>query len=98
MPTNPTEPDLDEPSPAERAHLDRDRWPEFERELRARRPRRAHFRVLRGADQDNAPWEWLVMRCRTRGEVERVLNRYRVDWELREREVDVPGARIVRCS
>jgi hypothetical protein len=77
-------------------HLERDRWPEFERELRRRRPRITRFDVHHyGAERQ--PWEWLVWPCRTWTEVERVLNRHRVDWERENGEIVMEGMRIYRC-
>ena len=77
-------------------HLERDRWPEFERELWARRPCRYHF-DLHHYGADPARWEWLVHRCRNWSEVERVLNRHRVPWEQGQREILIEGATIYRC-
>ena len=77
------------------AHLERDRWPEFERELRARRPRIARFDVHHyGAERQS--WEWLVWRCRTWDEIKRVLNRHGVDWERESGEILMQGMRIYR--
>lgn len=85
------------PAPSEAVtHLERDRWPEFERELRRRRPRITRFDVHHyGAERQ--PWEWLVWPCRTWAEVERVLNRHRVDWEREGGEIVMEGMRIYRC-
>jgi hypothetical protein len=78
------------------AELERDRWPEFERELRGRRPRRFRFDVHHyGASCQG--WEWLVRSCRTWAEVERVLNRHRVMWEREAGELVLAGMRIFRC-
>jgi hypothetical protein len=79
------------------AYLERDRWPEFERELRKRRPRITHFDVHHyGAERQR--WEWLIWRCRTWGEVERVLNRHGMDWEREPGYIVMQGMRIYRCS
>jgi len=89
-------PDFMSASAERLAHLERDRWPEFERELRRRRPRRFHF----DAHHYGAPsqsWEWLVRSCRTWTEVERVLNRHRVTWERVAGEIVLAGMRIFRC-
>ena len=84
-------------SDAERlAHLERDRWPEFERELRARRWRVVRFDVHHYG-MEKQRWEWLLWRCRNWGEVERVLNRHRVPWEQGQREILIEGATIYRC-
>ena len=77
-------------------HLERDRWPEFERELSRRRLRMTRFDVHHyGAECQS--WEWLVQRCRTWAEVERVLNRHRVDWERKNGEIQMEGMHIYRC-
>ena len=60
--------------------IERDRWPEFERELNSRRVRRFHFDTC-AYDGERRGWERLVWRCRTWTEVTRVLNKHRVDWE-----------------
>jgi len=78
------------------AHLERDRWPEFERELRCRRPRRYHFDIHHHGLTPQR-WEWLVHRCRTWAEVERVLNRHHVPWEQGRGEILLGGATIYRC-
>lgn len=83
-------------TPEALAHLERDHWPEFERELWARKPRRYHF-DLHHYGADPARWEWLVHRCRNWSEVERVLNRHRVPWEQGQREILIDGATIYRC-
>jgi hypothetical protein len=86
-----------EPGEAERlAHLERDRWPEFERELWARRPRRVRFDIHHyGAAPQR--WDWLVHRCRNWTEVERVLNRHHVPWEQGRGEILIDRATIYRC-
>ena len=77
-------------------HLERDRWPELERELSLRRLRLIRFDVHHyGAP--GAPWEWLLHRCRTWAEVERVLNRHRVAWKRERGEILIDGATIYRC-
>jgi hypothetical protein len=77
-------------------HLERDRWPEFERELRLRRPRLIRFDAHHyGAERQS--WEWQVGRCRTWAEVERVLNRHRVAWKHKHGEIHMDGATIYRC-
>ena len=83
-------------APETLAHLERDRWPEFERELRARRWRVVRFDVHHyGAARQ--PWEWLLWRCRKWDEVERVLNRHRVDWQRERGALLIDGATIYRC-
>jgi hypothetical protein len=78
-------------------HLERDRWPEFERELRLRRPRKVHFSVAQYRVGERPRWEWMVTRCRTWTEVEQVLNRHRVDWKREHGEIVVDGANVYRC-
>jgi hypothetical protein len=63
----------------------RDRWPEFERELRQRRPRRCHFDTC-NHDGDRRGWEWLV------------LNKHRVDWERSQGHIVMDGMTIDRLS
>ncbi len=75
----------------------RDRWPEFERELRQRRPRRFHFDTC-NHDGDRRGWEWMVWRCRTWTEVSRVLNKHRVDWERSQGQIVIDGMTINRVS
>ena len=75
----------------------RDRWPEFERELRQRRPRRFHFDTC-NHDGERRGWEWMVWRCRNWTEVGRVLNRHRVDWERRRYQIVTDGLTINRVS
>lgn len=78
------------------AYLERDRWPEFERELRQRRPRITRFDVHHYGD-GRQPWEWLVWRCRTWAEVERVINRHKVDWKREHGRIVMDGMSIYRC-
>lgn len=84
-------------APEALAHLERDRWPEFERELWARRSRKFRFGIHH---YGLAPqrWEWLLHRCRSWCEVERVLNRHRVDWRRERGEILLEGATIYRCG
>lgn len=88
-------------SPAETtvdlAHLERDRWPEFERLLQTRRPRRCRF-DLHHYGLAPQRWEWLVQRCRSWNEVERVLNRHRIHWRRQRGELLLEGATIYRCG
>lgn len=78
------------------AHLERDRWPEFERELRARRWRVVRFDVHHyGAERQ--PWEWMLWRCRNWTEVERVLNRHRVDWQREDGRLVLDRMSVFRC-
>ena len=82
-------------APDRLAELERDRWPEFERELRRRRFRVIHFDTC-NYDGERRGWEWLVHRCRTWTEVERVLNRHRVDWDRKNGEIIMDGMTIFR--
>ncbi len=83
-------------TPETLAHLERDRWPELERELWARRPRKFRFHPC-NYDGERRGWESLVWRCRNWGEVERVLNRHRVAWERVSRwEIRIDGMSIHR--
>jgi hypothetical protein len=75
----------------------RDRWPEFELELRQRRPRRFHFDTC-NHDGERRGWEWMVWRCRTWTEVSRVLNKHRVDWERSQGQIRIDGMTINRLS
>jgi hypothetical protein len=85
------------PSEPERlAHLERDHWPEFERELGRRRLRRVHFGASHHRLEEKPRWEWMVWRCRTWVEVERVLNRHRVDWKREHGEIVLDGMNIYR--
>jgi hypothetical protein len=93
------EPKPGEEAPAERlVHLERDRWPEFERELQRRRPRRIRFSVTHYRMEERARWEWMIARCRTWSEVERVLNRHGVDWKRERGEIAIDGMNIYRCA
>lgn len=75
------------------AHLERDRWPEFERELTKRRS--IHFCVHHyGAERQE--WERFVPRCRNWKEVERVLNRYKADWKKKAGAIEMADASIYR--
>lgn len=83
-------------APEALAHLERDRWPEFERELCQRRPRKFYFHPC-SYDGGRRGWEWLVWRCRNWSEVERVLNRHGVDWQRVGRfEIRLDGMSIHR--
>jgi len=75
--------------------LERDRWPEFERELNSRRVRRFHFDTC-AYDGERRGWERLVWRCRTWTEVIRVLNKHRVDWKRDTRQIRMEGMSIHR--
>ena len=66
------------------AYLERDRWPEFERELRRRHNRKTHF-LLRPHDGERPGWAWMIWQCRKWEEIEKVLNRHNVDYRWKER-------------
>jgi len=66
------------------AHLERDRWPEFERELRKRRNRKARF-ILSMWYGERPCWAWMLWQCRKWEEVEKVLNKHRVDYRWKHR-------------
>ena len=78
------------------AHLDRDRWPEFERELRMRRLRKVSFDCHHYV-AESQPWEWQVCRCRSWAELEKVLNWQRVGWERKGGRIEMEGMSIFRC-
>jgi hypothetical protein len=80
------------------AWLERDRWPEFERELRLRRNRKARF-ILSVWYGERPGWAWLLWQCRKWEEVERVLNRHHVDyrWKQRWAVLELPDAEIYRA-
>lgn len=79
------------------AYLERDRWPEFERELRARRNRKAHFDLCQWSEE-RPSWAWLIWKCRKWGEVEKVLNRHNVehDWKHRGQVMEIEDGEIYR--
>ena len=90
---------FEEITPARLAHLERDRWPEFERELRLRRNRKAHF-ALSVWHGERPQWAWLIWACRKWEEVEKVLNRHNVEyrWKHRRAVLELDGAEIFRLS
>ncbi len=86
------------------AHLERDRWPEFERELRMRRLRmrrlrKIHFDLCRWSGE-RPRWGWMINRCRKWDEVERVLNRHNVSfhWQHRRAVLELDDAEVYRLS
>jgi hypothetical protein len=80
-------------------YLERDRWPEFEAELRTRRPRKIHFDLCTWREE-RPRWAWMVGRCRKWEEIERLLNRHHVDYRWKERRavIEIEGAEIYRLS
>jgi hypothetical protein len=81
------------------AHLERDRWPEFERELRRRRLRKTHFDLWQFYG-DRPRWVHLLWQCRKWEEVEKVLNKHNVGyrWKQRRAVMELPDAEIYRLS
>jgi hypothetical protein len=90
---------LEEITPERLAHLERDRWPEFERELRVRRNRKARF-ILSVSYGERPAWAWLIWQCRKWEEIEKVLNRHNVEyrWKDRRSVLELDGAEIFRCG
>jgi hypothetical protein len=90
---------FEEITPERLTHLERDRWPEFERELRVRRNRKAHF-ILSVWYGERPRWAWLIWQCRKWDEVERVLNRHNVDyrWKHQRAVLELEDAEIFRQS
>lgn len=74
------------------AHLERDRWPEFERDLRLRRNRKVHFDLCTW-HMERPGWAWLICRCRKWDEVERVLNKHNLGycWKHRWHVMQIEG-------
>ena len=79
------------------AHLERDRWPEFERELRKRHNRKTRF-VLSVWYGERPCWAWLIWQCRKWEEIVKVLNRHNVEYRWKERRsvLELDDAQIVR--
>lgn len=90
---------FEEITPERLAHLERDRWLEFERELRVRRLRKIHFNLSQWSGE-RPRWDWLICRCRRWDEVERVLNRHNVAfrWKQRRAVLELEDAEIFRLS
>ena len=84
-------------NPERLAYLERDRWPEFERELRKRHNRKAHF-LLRQHDGERPGWAWMIWQCRKWEEIEKVLNRHNVEYQWKERRtaLELSDAEIYR--
>ncbi len=87
-----------EPSVAEElAELDRKLWEGLEEQLWLRCPWQCRFDVHHFGIQQR-PWEWLIQRCHTWEEVERVLNWHKVDWKKEGyRKIVTEGMLIFRC-
>jgi len=81
------------------AYLERDRWPEFERELRLRRAGKIRFELCTWR-AERPRWAWMICRCRKWEEVERVLNRHHVDyrWKHRRAVMEFEDAEVYRLS
>ena len=75
---------FEDENPERLAHLERDRWPEFERELRMRRNRKTHF-LFRARYGDRPGWAWMILQCRKWEEVEKVLNKQNEDYRWVDR-------------
>lgn len=86
-------------APETLAHLERDRWPEFERELRTRRNRKVHFDLCVW-HIERPRWAWLIGKCRQWGEVEKVLNKHNVEhgWKHRGQVMKIEDGEIYRLS
>jgi hypothetical protein len=80
------------------AQLDRKLWEELEGELSLRCPYKCRFGVhYLGIEQ--RPWEWLIQRCYTWEEVERVLNWHKVDWKREGQGKILTGNKLIfRCG
>ena len=81
------------------AYLERDRWPEFERELMKRRTRKTRF-LLKQHYGARPFWAWMIWRCRKWEEIQKVLNRHKVDYRWKERRtvLELEGGQIDRCA
>ena len=90
---------FEEITPEHMAHLERDRWPEFERELRKRHNRKTHF-LLRQHSGERPGWAWLIWQCRKWEEIVKVLNRHHVEyrWKDRRTVLELNSAEISRYA
>ena len=90
---------FEETSSERLAYLERDRWPEIERELRMRRLRKLHFNLSEWSGE-RPRWDWLINRCRKWEEVEKVLNRHNVSfrWKHRRAVLELEDAEIYRLA
>ena len=90
---------FEEVSPERLAYLERDRWPEFERELRLRRNRKSRF-ILSVSYGERPGWAWMIWQCRKWEEIEKVLNRHNVDYQWKERRtvLELSDAEIYRYA
>ena len=61
------------------AQLDRQIWEGLEDQLWLRSPYKGQFDI-HYFEQQQRPWEWMVLRCQTWEEVGRVLNWHKVEW------------------
>ena len=88
-----------EVTPEQMSNLERDRWPEFARELMVRRLRKIHFDFCQWIGEQPC-WGWMISRCRKWEEVERVLNKHNVEyrWKDRRSVLELDDAQIVRVS
>jgi len=71
-------------APETLTYLERDRWPEFEQELRRRHNRKTRF-LLRQHYGERPFWAWMIWQCRKWEEIEKVLNRHNIDYRWKER-------------
>lgn len=62
------------------AEMDWELWRGFEEELFQRCSYKSRFDVHYLGNQKQ-PWEWMIQRCETWDEVERVLDWYKVEWK-----------------
>ena len=90
---------FEEITPDRLAYLERDRWPEFERELMKRRNRKTHF-LLRQIYGARPYWAWMVGQCRKWEEIEKVLNKHNIDYRWKERRwvLESDSAEIYRYA
>jgi hypothetical protein len=61
------------------ADLDQQLWKGLEDQLWLRSPYKGRF-DLHCFERQPQPWEWMILRCQTWEEVERVLNWHKVEW------------------
>lgn len=81
------------------AELDRQLWEGLEEQLWLRSPYKGRFDI-HYYEQQGCPWEWMILRCQTWEEVERVLNWHKVEWwrDGYRKIVIEEGVLIFRCG
>jgi|GEM_PF-4950539 len=81
------------------ADLDQQLWDGFEEQLWLRSAYKGEFDV-HYFEQQERPWEWLILRCQTWDEVERVLNWHKVQWyrDGYRKIIVKDGMLIFRCA